>query len=314
MKVITIEEHWISSEFKKYYPQEGTAGCDADINVLTDVGQRRIDLMDLHGIDMQVLGHGMFPVNVVSKEQVARANNEVAEVIKRYPARFAAFAALPLANITDTASELERTVRQFGFKGAMINGLINGKFLDHPDFIPLLEKAEKLGVPLYLHPAYPADDISQAYYEGNFSDLISFTLGSTAAGWHWETGLHVLRMIVSGIFDKFPRLQIIIGHLGELIPFYWERIELWLEPRVKQLKKRVRDYFKTNIYVTTSGYATLPPFELALNTFGVDRLIFSIDYPFSPMAPAMSFLGKMPLTDGEKEKIASGNASRLLNL
>lgn len=99
---------------------------------------------------------------------------------------------------------------------------------------------------------------------------MSFTLGSTTAGWHWETGLHVLRMIVSGIFDKFPRLQIIIGHLGELIPFYWERIEYWLEPRVENLNKPVREYFKTNMHITTSGYTTLPPFELALKTFGLE--------------------------------------------
>jgi predicted TIM-barrel fold metal-dependent hydrolase len=314
VKIIGIEEHWISEEFKKYYPHTGSAGCDADINILTNIGQQRIDIMDQYGIDMQVLGHGMYPATEVTVAQVIKTNNQAASAIDKYPDRFAAFAALPFTNITDATNELARTVTQFGFKGTMINGTVNGKFLDHPDFFPLLAKAEELGVPIYLHPAYPAEDISKHYYEGGFSELVSFTLGSTTAGWHWETGLHVLRMIVSGIFDKFPRLQIIIGHLGELIPFYWERIKYWLEPRVENLKKPVTEYFKTNLHITTSGYTTLPPFELALKTFGLERLIFSVDYPFNPLAPAISFLNNLPLTDNQKAQIAGQNVLRLLRI
>lgn len=314
MKVITLEEHWISEEFKRYYPKAGSVGCDADIAVLTDIGERRIAVMDQHGIDMQVLGHGMFPATTVSTEQVMKTNDRAAAAVARHPDRFAAFAALPLATIGAATDELARTVSQFGFKGAMINGTVDGRFLDHPDFWPLLAKAEELGVPLYLHPAYPAEAISKPYYEGDFSDLVSFTLGSTVAGWHWETGLHVLRMIVAGIFDRFPRLQIIIGHLGELIPFYWERIEYWLEPRVENLRKPVRDYFHSNIHITTSGYSTLPPFQLALQTFGLDRLMFSVDYPFNPLAPAVSFLHNLPLTEPQKAQLAGQNAARLLQL
>ena len=140
-----------------------------------------------------------------------------------------------MANAADAARELERTVTEYGFKGAMINGTIDGQFLDHPRFEPLLDKAEKLGVPLYLHPAYPVPSVGNIYYKGEFSDLISNTLSTTIAGWHWEVALHTLRMIVSGVFDRHPNLQIIIGHLGEMIPFFWERIEFWLEPRAKEL-------------------------------------------------------------------------------
>ncbi|CAE1147414.1 amidohydrolase family protein [Serratia sp. Tan611] len=314
MKIIAIEEHWISEEFQRYYPKAGSVGYDADIAVLTDIGERRIAVMDQHGIDMQVLGHGMFPVTTVSVEQVMKTNDQAAAAVERYPDRFAAFAALPLANIGAAVEELARTVTQFGFKGTMINGTVEGKFLDHPDFWPLLAKAEELGVPIYLHPAYPVAAVSKPYYDGNFSDLVSFTLGSTAAGWHWETGLHVLRMIVSGIFDKFPRLQIIIGHLGELIPFYWERIEYWLEPRVENLRKPVREYFRSNIHITTSGYSTQAPFQLALQTFGLERLIFSVDYPFNPLAPAISFLHNLPLTQEQKAQVAGLNVARLLRL
>ena len=196
----------------------------------------------------------------------------------------------------------------------MINGTIDGQFLDHPRFEPLLDKAEKLGVPLYLHPAYPVPSVSNIYYKGEFSDLISYTLSTTAAGWHWEIALHALRMIVSGVFDRHPKLQIIIGHLGETIPFYWERIEFWLEPRCPKLALPVREYFFRNIHVTTSGYATNPPFELALKVFGANRIIFSVDYPFNPIGPAVRFLENLPVSEEDRAKISSGNASRLLKL
>ncbi|MTD28409.1 amidohydrolase family protein [Erwinia sorbitola] len=314
MKIIGIEEHWVSKKFAELYPAEGQPGRDAPIEVLTDIGQNRIDILDKQGIDIQVLGHGMFPATTASLSDVQATNDQAADAVARFPKRFAAFAALPLSSAENAANELERTVRQYGFKGAMINGTIDGQFLDNPRFAPLLAKAESLDVPLYLHPAYPMSTISDSYYKGGFSDLVGFTLGSTAAGWHWEVGLHALRMIVSGVFDRYPNLQIIIGHLGELIPFFWERIEYWLEPRTEGLKYSVREYFKRNIYVTTSGYATTPPFMLALDVFGADRIIFSVDYPFSPIQPAVEFLKKIPVSEVDRIKIASGNVSKLLKL
>lgn len=314
MKIIGIEEHWISEQFVKYYPPVGSVGSDAPLSVLRDIGEKRIEAMDREGIDMQVLGHGMFPATTAGKNPVIATNNQAARAVSRYPERFAAFAALPLGSVADSVAELRRTVGEFGFKGAMINGTVDGEFLDNPTFYPLLAAAEELGVPIYLHPAYPCKEIAERYYRGGFSELVSFTLGSTAAGWHWEVGLHALRMIVSGIFDRFPKLQIIIGHLGELIPFYWERIEYWLEPRANNLIKPVRAYFQSNIYITTSGYSSIPPFELALSVFGPDRLIFSVDYPFNPIAPAVKFLKSLPVSDAVRTRIASGNVSQLLKL
>ncbi|WP_029134130.1 amidohydrolase family protein [Sedimenticola selenatireducens] len=314
MKIIGIEEHWISKKFESLYPAPGRPGSDAPIEVLTDIGEKRISVLDKVGIDLQVLGHGMFPATSATIGDIQATNDQAAEATSKYPTRLAAFAALPLASATDAANELERTVIQYGFKGAMINGTIDGQFLDHPRFEPLLAKAEELGVPLYLHPAYPVPSVSDVYYKGEFSDLVGFTLGSTAAGWHWEVGLHVLRMIVAGVFDRHPKLQIVIGHLGELIPFYWERIQFWLEPRAEGLKLPVREYFPRNIHVTTSGYTTIPPLQLALEIFGADRIIFSVDYPFSPIAPAVNCLEIMPVSEEDRIKIASGNVSRLLNL
>jgi len=314
MKIIGIEEHWISERFAALYPAPGRPGSDAPIGILTDIGEKRVRALDAGEIDVQVLGHGMFPATTASIADVQATNDQAAEATRVFPTRFAAFAALPLASPVDAARELQRTVSQYGFKGAMINGTIDGQFLDHPRFEPLLAKAEELGVPLYLHPAYPVPSVSDVYYKGEFSDLVGFTLGSTAAGWHWEVGLHTLRMIVSGVFDRHPNLQVVIGHLGELIPFYWERIQTWLEPRAAGLKLPVREYFPRNVHVTTSGYTTVPPFQLALEIFGVDRLIFSVDYPFSPIDPAVEFLKKLPVSEEDRLKIASGNVSKLLNL
>lgn len=314
MKIIGIEEHWISEKFASLYPVSGKPGSDAPIEVLKDIKEDRLKVLDKAGIDFQVLGHGMFPATTASLSDIQATNNQVAESVKKFPSRFAAFAALPLADAKDAAKELERTVREFGFKGAMINGTIDGQFLDNPRFESLLAKAEELGVPLYLHPAYPVPSVSDVYFKGEFSELVGFTLGSTAAGWHYEVGLHALRMIVSGVFDRHPNLQIIIGHLGELIPFYWERIETWLEPRATNLKLPVRDYFPRNIHVTTSGYSTIPPYQMAIDIFGIDRVIFSVDYPFSPIAPAVECLKKLPISEEDRNKIASGNVMKLLNL
>jgi predicted TIM-barrel fold metal-dependent hydrolase len=313
MTVVAIEEHWISKNFASLYPAPGAPGQDAAIEVLTNIGESRIADLDKGGIDLQILGHGMFPATTAPISAVQSTNDQAAEAVKKFPTRFAAFAALPLANAADAARELERTVTEYGFKGAMINGTIDGQFLDHPRFEPLLAKAEKLGVPLYLHPATPVPSVSNIYYKGEFSDLVGNTLATTTAGWHWEVALHALRMIVAGVFDRHPKLQIIIGHLGEMIPFFWERIEFWLEPRTK-IDLPVREYFFRNVHVTTSGYATNPPFELALKVFGADRLIFSVDYPFSPIDPAIRFLKNLPVSEADRAKISSGNVSSLLKL
>ena len=330
MTVVTIEEHWIAKDFASFFPRPGQPGHDTPIELLADVGESRIAEMDKGGIDLQVLGHCIIPTTA-PLIAFQSTNDKAAGVCRKYPTRFAAFAILPVANAADAAAELERTVTNYGFKGAMINGTTDGQFLDHPRFEPLLDKAEKLGVPLYLHPGYPIPAINDAYYKGEFSDHIGRVLASTVGGWHWEVALHALRMIVSGVFDRHPNLQIVIGHLGETIPFFWERLQYFLEPRAKgfdlpggkdssvvlnakKLDLPVCEYFFRNVYVTTSGFTTNPPFELALKVFGADRMIFSVDYPFSPIEPAMRFLRNLPVNEEVRAKISYGNASKLLNL
>jgi predicted TIM-barrel fold metal-dependent hydrolase len=213
----------------------------------------------------------------------------------------------------EAASELTRCVTKLGFKGALISGTINDRFLDDPVFEPVLAEAEKLGVPLYLHPAPPPAAVYDVYFRGLPADIAG-SLATSAWGWHVETGLHCLRLVAAGVFDRFPKLQIIIGHMGENLPFSLARADNRLTPFTPHLQRRVRDYFLTNFHITTSAYFTLPPLLCALMVFGVDRILFSVDYPFSPNAPGRALLDTAPLSPADLEKIAHGNAERLLKL
>jgi predicted TIM-barrel fold metal-dependent hydrolase len=199
-----------------------------------------------------------------------------------------------------------------GFKGAMINGITQGRFLDDPFFIPLLERAEALDVPLYLHPAPPPEAIEKTYYSGLEAGLARI-LSIAGWGWHAEQGLHTIRLIAAGVFDRFPKLQIIIGHMGEMIPFFLARINAVVTPAAK-LKRSVADYFHSNVHITTSGIFTAPPLYLALEVVGADRILFSIDYPYSTTEQGRKFLDQLALSPADFEKITHGNAERLLKL
>jgi hypothetical protein len=210
------------------------------------------------------------------------------------------------------AAEFERAVRQLGFKGAMIHGTVNGVFLDDPRFTPVFEAAQALDVPIYLHPTAPPPAVQQAYY-GGLPGRFDFFLSRAAWGWHAELGMHCLRLIVSGLFDRFPRLKIMIGHLGENLPFSLARADSIFSRRAK-LPRGVAEYFHEHFYVTTSGYFTLPPFLCALQVVGADSILFSVDYPFSSNAEGRAFLNSLAISPQDLEKISHLNAERLLRL
>ena len=211
------------------------------------------------------------------------------------------------------ARELERTVTQLGFKGACINGTTHGKFLDDPDFTPVLERAQSLGVPLYLHPALPPREVSDIYF-ANLEPGLSRMLATAGWGWHAEQGLHTLRLISSGVFDRFPRLQIIIGHMGEMLPYMLVRTAGILSQVVKNLELPFAGYFHRNIHITTSGLFTLPPLQLLLEVIGIDRIMFSIDYPYSSTEQGRAFLDQLLFSPVDMEKFTHGNAEKLLHL
>jgi predicted TIM-barrel fold metal-dependent hydrolase len=284
---------------------------------LEDLGQGRLADMDSAGIDLQVISHttpGPEAVKGTPAIELAKAaNNALGAAVSAHPDRFAGLAILPMTEPGAAADELQRAIEILGFRGALVNGMTHGRFLDDPIFATVLAKAEALDVPIYLHPSAPPEPVTRAYFEG-LPPMLSCHLATAAWGWHAETGLHAMRLVVSGLFDRYPRLQLIIGHMGEMIPFFLARSDMILSPLAGHLRQRVADYFRTNILITTSGIFTDPPLQCLLSVLGADRLMFAIDYPFSPNEAGRAFLEKAQLDLVDREKIAHGNAERLLRL
>jgi predicted TIM-barrel fold metal-dependent hydrolase len=327
MRTIAIEEHFLSRGFREVMQRNAASqgGRGQPTPTLTaerlarlaDLDSLRLQEMDESGIDLQVLSdNGSVAASRTRDEGVKLAresNDELAQAVAAHPDRFAGFATLPMTEPAAAAVELERAVRSLGLKGAMIHGTTNGRFLDDPAFLPVLEQAAALSVPLYLHPAFPPAPVREAYYAG-LDPAVSFVLSSSGWGWHSEVGIHALRLILAGVFDRLPTLQIIIGHMGEMIPFMLARIDDWLTPTAKQLQQPVPEYFLHHFHITTSGFFTDPPLLLALQLMGADRIIFSVDYPFSTNEQGRAFLDHTFLSPTEKEQISHLNAERLLSL
>jgi predicted TIM-barrel fold metal-dependent hydrolase len=273
--------------------------------------------MDTSGVDLQVIsdiGSSLAPRSGDEGVRLTRESNEqVATACTAHPDRFAGFATLPMTEPGAAVDELERAVRSLGLKGAMIFGTTNGRFLDDPAFLPVLERAAALSVPIYLHPTTPPAPVREAYYSG-LDPAVGFVLSTSGWGWHSEVGIHALRLILAGVFDRLPTLQIIIGHMGEMIPFMLARIDDTLTPMAKQLQQPVPDYFLRNFHITTSGFFTDPPLLLAMQVMGADRIMFSVDYPFSTNEQGRDFLDHASLSPVDKEKISHLNAERLLRL
>jgi predicted TIM-barrel fold metal-dependent hydrolase len=331
LRTITLEEHYVTPAFmqgpgrdlgeraRAAHPPSQLGPITAHlIDQLLDLDDLRIADMDAAGIDVQVLSlnsPGVEQLDATAAEGLARqANDYLEEAVRRHPTRFAGFAALPTAVPDVAAGELERTVREYGFKGAAINGHTRGRYLDDPFFWPILERAEALKVPLYLHPTPPPQPVIQTSYVGNFSPEVTAQLAASGWGWHIETAIHVLRIILSGAFDRYPNLQLVIGHLGEGLPFMLPRLDHNLPKALTKLKRPIGDYLSENVYYTFSGFNYTPNFLDLLFQVGVDRIMFSADYPYSSMLAARNFLEQLPLSAADKNRIAHGNAERLLRL
>lgn len=319
MRTITIEEHFIADGFKEALQKRGIRpGYSDEVQAkMSDLGASRLRDMDVAGIDFQVISHTMtnnIPLSVEENISLTQgANDQLATAVAAHPDRFAGFALLPMNSPEAAANELERTVRKLGFKGPMINGTTNGRFLDDPFFLPVLERANALDVPIYLHPAEPPTVVRDAYYTG-FDPAVGFALSANGWGWHSEVAIHSLRMILAGVFDRFPNLQIIIGHMGEMIPFMLDRINNTLGQAARNLHYRVPEYFLRNFFVTTSGFFTDPPLLLTMEVMGADRIIFSVDYPYSTNEQGRRFLDNIAISPQDKEKISYLNVEKLLKL
>lgn len=328
-RTIALEEHFRIAAIhhaNRDHPLERMYGALAEAGFfpagaeippgIGDLDSRRIADMDAAGIDVQVLSHTVPAVEALPARQAATlasaANDAAAEAAARHPGRFAGLATLPVGQPAAAAAELTRAVRDYGFVGAMINGHVSGSYLDDPDFWPIFERAEALGVPIYLHPTRPPEPVVAASYSG-FGPVVSSALATGAWGWHVETGLHALRLIVAGVFDRFPRLQMILGHMGEGLPAMIWRADSVLNP-ITGLSRPVRDYFRTNFHVTTSAFFDRASFAAAVTAIGIDRVLFSVDYPYSSNIRAREFLDGLALDESERELVSHRNAERLLGL
>jgi 2,3-dihydroxybenzoate decarboxylase len=309
--IIALEEHYLDPELK----QLGGPGAGRDIvERLDDLGALRLKEMDEAGIDFQVLSHsipGLQGVDAAAGVPLARrVNDRLHEAVLRHPDRFAAFAALPTADPRASADELERTVTKLGFKGAMVNGLTHGVFHDDERFWPIYERAQALDVPIYIHPALPQQAVIEAYYK----DYAQKHPGILRAAWGFtvETATQGIRFVLSGVFDAYPRLKIILGHMGEGLPFYLWRISHGLRATMRE--KTFRDVFCEHFWITTSGFFSDPALLCCMMEMGIDRILFSVDYPFAENPPGTEWTKTLPLAAEDQAKLLNGNARRLLRL
>jgi predicted TIM-barrel fold metal-dependent hydrolase len=329
-RVVALEEAFLHPRVWDLFPDSLQQKYQPVRARLSDVGAERVRLMDAAGIDVQVLSHVGPGVQILPDDQAELAiavcrevNDWLAEVIAAHPDRFAGFAMLPTQSPGHAADELERTVRDLGFKGALINGHTNGRYLDDPLFDVLLGRAESLGVPIYIHPTDPPQAVSDVYYAPFDSALI------TIWGWPVETGTHLLRLICAGVFDRHPELKIIVGHMGELLPYCYTRLNQgltladWLlaaqskknqDVRRTAMLNNVGYYLRRNVFITSSGVFDVPVFDCARAMLGLDNLMFSVDYPFQDNFAAMEFLERCDLAPDDMERFAHRTAENLLKL
>ena len=278
----------------------------------------RVQAMDAAGVDVAVLSHTVPGAQGIADASLAAAaardiNDFLANAVARHPTRFAGLASVALHDPLAGARELERAVTQLGFKGAMINGYTNvddargGEYLDTPRLLPFWEAVAHLRVPIYLHPR-PALD--QRVHDGH-AQLIGATWGFAP-----ETASHALRLVHSGLFDRFPTLTLVLGHLGETLPYFAWRIQHCFEfnPADKRLERRLQDYLSDNVFVSTSGFFNDQALIGAVLTIGADRILFAVDYPYEPMDPAAAWIERAPISENDRRKIAHLNARALFSL
>jgi predicted TIM-barrel fold metal-dependent hydrolase len=324
VKTITLEDHFATPMFQEKFrrgnvfeaylaERGGYLGHDISAELL-NLGDTRLAAMDATGIDVQVVSltmpgcEGFDPETAIA--MATDANDRLAEAIRAHPSRLAGFASLPTANPATAAKELERAVTKLGFKGAMINGHVHGEFLDNQKYWVIFECAQALDVPIYLHPTIPHPDVLKAYFEG-YGDL-----SMPAWGFAMDTCTHFLRLVFAGLFDAYPKLKMILGHLGEGLPFWIHRLNEHTQFAAKRrgLKRAPAQYLRENLVVTTSGNFFMPAFLCTLMALGADNILFSVDWPYESNRTAADWLSHLQITDQDREKICHLNAERVLHL
>ena len=313
--VIALEEHY-ADPAAMALGDGGRRRTDALMTKLTDLGDLRLREMDSAGIDLQIISHAPSPIQQLapaeSRQVASAANDRLHDAVDRNPDRFAAFASLPTPDPKAAADELERTVTRLAFKGAMIHGRSHEEFHDLKKFWPIYERAQYLDVPIYIHPGPPHPGMVQAYYADYLKDFPG--LNSASWGYTIDTATQVVRMILSGVFEAYPNLKFIVGHMGEALPFLVDRIDESLNRPGFGKQIAFKALFLKHFWITTSGHFSTPALLCALLEMGIDRILFSVDWPFVDNLPGMKWMETVPLSTEDKEKMFNGNARALLKL
>jgi len=319
MRTIALEEHFVSSELASYGESSRSiaqpqAWAEASRR-LADLSEERLPEMDAAGVDVAVLslnapGIQAEPDARIAIARAAEVNDFLAGVVAEHPDRYSGFAALPLQDGQAAAKELDRAVRQLGLPGALVNAHTQGRYLDDASLRVVWEHAEGLGVPLYLHPANGFDT----------PHILSGHPELTGPMWSWgtDTAAHALRLVFGGVFDDFPDAKLLLGHMGEGLPYtLWRLDSRWAfhnHHGVELRRGNPSEYLRHNLYITTSGVCDSPPLLCALQSLGADHILFGTDYPFEDMATATGFLANAPIPEADRDKISHRNAERLLHL
>ncbi len=306
-KIIALEEHFTSPKLRALRGEKDTPVQ----RKLDDLGEVRIREMDAAGIDLQVISENNPATQNLDAESavtLARASNDVLyEAVRTHRDRFAGFATLPTPDPKAAASELERCVDKLGFKGAMIMGLTHGRFMDDMQFRPIFERAAALDVPVYIHPTPPHPAVQEAYFK-EYPALAVAPLGFTL-----ETLTHTVRLVVSGLFDEFPALKIIVGHLGETAPYLMWRTNYLIQERMP-MPRSFADYYREHFWLTTSGAFSDSALTCAISEMGAERILFSVDWPFMPNLAGRKWLDAAPVSEHDRTLIFGDNARKLLRL
>jgi predicted TIM-barrel fold metal-dependent hydrolase len=324
MKLIGLEEHFLTPEVLAAWRALDPRWQDVALqhsdrgeigDKLRDLADRRIADMDETGLDVQVLSLTAPGVQSLDPEHAdalqISTNDLIAETIRLHPDRFQGFATLATPAPAAAARELERAVTKLRLNGAMLFGRTRDRNLDHAENWAIFEAADALRAPLYIHPQSPVPAVRDALYSG-FGDEVDSAFATFGLGWHYETGVQILRLVLAGVFDRFPNLQLITGHWGEVVLFYLDRIDHMAGPA--KLKRPISDYFREHLFITPAGMWSERYLRWSLEVLGAERILFSSDYPyrFTPGGGARRFLETADLSDEDREAIAHGNWERLV--
>ncbi|KAF5023722.1 hypothetical protein F66182_4226 [Fusarium sp. NRRL 66182] len=319
-RFVAVEEHFLSEHLPRNLvalPRPPTLPAETEQR-LRDTGSSRLQSMDENNIKFTVLSH---LVADISPSDCPRINDDLHERVTQHPDRYAGFAALSMHDPDSAAVELDRSVRHLGFVGAMIPAhLPDGTFYDTPRFYPVFEAAQRLDVPIYFHPTFPTPEVRKALYEGPYPQDVAMSLAGWSAGFHFESGLNILRLFAAGLFDRFPRLKVVIGHAGELLPYLlernWDYTSRWSVAASRT--RDLRQVWDNNIWISTSASFEISPMACLLRVTRPERIMFAVDYPMGANENGKEFMEKLHksglVSESQWEGIAWKNAQDLLRL